>query len=478
MPNTSHSVSRRSCLGLMGAGAISSLPGAAARPSAGRPNVLIVLADQFPAYATGYAGDPNARTPYFDRLAREGVRFVNALSNCPVSTPYRAMLQTGRRPLSTGMIANDLRLPESERTIAEVFADAGYQTGYIGKWHLDGPDRAGFTPPGPRRQGYQFWAVNNCNHNYTDTFYYRDTPQPIPVKGYEPVVQTRLFLEFLSARDRRRPFFMQISWGPPHPPYRQIPEELRVFRPEQIRLRPNMVRPNREFLADFYSHIAALDAELGRILAALEQEGLLDQTVVLFTADHGDMLGCHDKWDKQIWYEESVNVPFLLRYPPRVPAGRSLDALLDGVDVMPTLLGLAGLRPPPAVEGRDLSGLFSGRGARERPASLLAAYMPFARQAFHYPEWRAVRTKTHTYVESRAGPLELYDNRRDPYQMDNLVGRREAAALQAELAGRLRRLLAEAGDRFEPREAYWKRYRLDIGEFGEVRYSNRRPGAG
>jgi arylsulfatase A-like enzyme len=116
-----------------------------------RPNVLLVLADQYPAYATGYNGDPFARTPNLDRMAREGARFSNAVSNCPVCTPYRAMLQTGRWPLATGIIANDLRLPEQERTIGEAFHDTGYQTAYIGKWHLDGPDRWGFTPPGARR---------------------------------------------------------------------------------------------------------------------------------------------------------------------------------------------------------------------------------------------------------------------------------------------------------------------------------------
>src|SRR5439155_24522423 len=137
------------------------------------------------------------------------------------------------------------------------FGDAGYQTGYIGKWHLDGPQRWAFTPPGPRRQGYEFWAVNNCSHSYLDTFYYRDSPERIPVKEYEPIVHTRLFQEFLRKRDRGRPFFMTLSWGPPHPPYAQIPEALRVFRPEEMKTRPNMEEPNRQSLADFYSHIAA-----------------------------------------------------------------------------------------------------------------------------------------------------------------------------------------------------------------------------
>lgn len=438
-----------------------------------RPNVLLVLADQYPAYATGYNGDPFARTPRLDRLAREGARVPNAVSNCPVCTPYRAMLQTGRWPLSTGMIANDVRLPEGERTIGEAFRDAGYQTAYIGKWHLDGPERWAFTPPGARRQGYDFWAVNNCNHNYTNTYYYRDTPERIPVTTYEPIVQTGLLREFMAGRNRKKPFFAMLSWGPPHPPYRQIPAELRIFRPGQVRPRPNMQGPNLEFLADFYSHIAALDTELGRVLELLERERTAEDTLVLFTADHGDMLSAHGKWDKQIWYEESVNVPFVLRYPRRVRAGQAPATTVNAVDIMPTLLGLAGVAPPASVQGRDLSAAFTGGRAAGARAALIAAYMPFAPQAFAYPEWRGVRTPTHTYVETRSGPLELFDNVRDPYQLSNLVNRPAQAGRQAELSAQLRALLAETRDRFEPREAYWKRYRLDIGDAGQVRYTTR-----
>jgi arylsulfatase A-like enzyme len=444
----------------------------AAPRSRPRPDVLIVLADQWPAYATGYAGDEFARTPNLNRLAREGAVFTNAISNCPVCTPYRAMLQTGRWPLSTGIIANDIRLPEKEYTLAEAFRDAGYETGYVGKWHLDGPERWAFTPPGERRQGYGFWAASNCHHNYTNAFHYRDRPERVRVQGYEPVAQTELCREFLAARDRRKPFFLMLSWGPPHPPYHLIPEELRVWRAEQMRPRPNMVNPNPQFLADFYSHVAALDREMGRLLEMLEREGAADDTILLFTADHGDMLGCHGKWDKQIWYEESIHVPMLLRYPRGVRAGLKVETLVDVVDIMPTLLGLAGARIPPSVEGADLSGALTGRGAPRKEVSLIAGYMPFARQAFSYPEWRGVRTRMHTYVESRQGPLELYDNHADPYQMKNLVNHAEA---QRKLAELLRELLAKRGDRFEPREAYWKRYGLDIGDFGQVRYRAEAP---
>jgi len=245
---------------------------------------------------------------------------------------------------------------------------------------------------------------------------------------------------------------------------------LRLYRPEQIKTRPNMQEPNLTFLADFYSHISALDTEMGRILTALDRQGLADDTIVLFTADHGDMLSSHGKWDKQIWYEESINVPFLLRYPRRAPAGRRQDTVVNVVDIMPTLLALAGLPIPKSVEGEDLSAVVTGGKPREDRMALIANYMPFARQAFPYPEWRGVRTPTHTYVESRQGPLEFFDNRRDPHQLNNLVNRPEHAAFQSRLATRLKSLLEAANDRFEPRQHYWKRYNLDIGDQGQVRY--------
>jgi len=214
---------------------------------------------------------------------------------------------------------------------------------------------------------------------------------------------------------------------------------------------------------------------MGRLLRMLEGEKIDRDTIVVFTSDHGDMLSSHGKWDKQIWYDEAVNVPLVIRYPERIRAGLRPDTIVNVVDIAPTLLSLAGIRVPATMEGRDLSGAFAGKPAGEDTA-LIAGYMPFARQAFQYPEWRGVRSRTHTYVETRKGPLELYDNRSDPFQLENLANRGSHTAIQARLAGELKRWLTRTGDRFEERQAYWRRYNLDIGENGEVRYTNRAQG--
>ena len=136
-----------------------------------RPNILFLFADQWRASATGYAGDPNVKTPNLDRLAASGLRFRNAVSVCPVCTPYRAALMTGRYPTSTGMFLNDLYLPDSELCMAEILQGAGYDTGYIGKWHLDGHGRSAYIPP-ERRQGWDYWKAAECDHNYNHSHYY------------------------------------------------------------------------------------------------------------------------------------------------------------------------------------------------------------------------------------------------------------------------------------------------------------------
>src|SRR3982750_1971139 len=150
-------------------------------PAPRRPSVLIVMPDQLRGQSIGCMGDPDASTPHLDRLAGRGVLFRNTFANTPVCCPARAILLTGRYAHRNGMVANDLRLRESETTLAEVLAASGYRTGFVGKWHLDGgPRLPGFVPPGPRRQGFEYWAANECDHRPFDTHYFRDDSSPIP----------------------------------------------------------------------------------------------------------------------------------------------------------------------------------------------------------------------------------------------------------------------------------------------------------
>jgi arylsulfatase A-like enzyme len=184
-----------------------------------RPSVLLILPDQMRGQALGCMGDPDVRTPNLDKMAAQGLLFRNTFANTPVCCPARAVILTGKYAHKNGMIANDLRLRESETTIAEILRVQEYRTGFIGKWHLDGGRRLpGFVPPGPRRQGFQFWAANECEHRHFRPSYFRDDDRPIVDSRFETEVWTDLAIEFLH-QVREKPFFLVVAMGPPHDPY-------------------------------------------------------------------------------------------------------------------------------------------------------------------------------------------------------------------------------------------------------------------
>jgi len=437
-----------------------------------RPNLLFVFADQWRAQNIGYL-DPEVHTPHLDRFAAEGARFDNAVSALPVCTPYRAMMLTGRYALSTRMLLNDVRLPESEISIAEVLKDAGYQTGYVGKWHLDGPWRWEWTPPGPRRQGFDFWAGIDCQHRYLDAFYYRDTPEKIRIEGYEPDHQTDVAIEFLRERQMDKPFCLFLSWAPPHDPYDQVPEEfLDLYDPASITLRQNCRdERHRKQIAQYYAHITALDTCFGRLMTTLDELGLRENTVVVFTSDHGDMLGSQGRAKKQLPWEESLMVPFLLRHPGVVKAGSRIESPLNAVDIMPTLLALLGVPSPSCVEGSDLSHLLLGGSGRAPDSAFIFNICPFwSRRLAAIPEWRGVRTAHHTYVRTLAGPWLLYDNTNDPYQLTNLVEDPSTRALRDRLDREIDQWLDKTGDPFRPRQYYHEKFGFEVDEYGNTPY--------
>ncbi len=429
-----------------------------------QPNLLFVLVDQMRAQEMGCAGHPTIQTPNLDAMAREGTLFENTVSCCPVCTPYRAGLLSGRYPLSTGLFMNDVRLPTELPSLAESLRDAGYQTGYIGKWHLDGPTRGGFTPPGPRRQGFDdFWAVANCHHDYMKAYMYRDDPEPIWLPGYEPDTQTDVAVEFLDSVTPDRPFCLLLSWGTPHNPYNLMPESYRVYDPERVQPRPNCAEPPRSDLAGYQAHITALDRNLGRLFAALESRGLDEDTLCVFTSDHGDMLGSHGQQRKQRPWDESVCVPLIVRHPGRIPTGVRNPTVTNTQDLMPTLLSLCGAPIPASVEGADLYSAWLGQRAMPSRSALIASYTPMG-EAWQFSAWRGVRTDRHSYICNREKPWMLFDNQRDPYQLINLIDRPDRRGTRKKLEKELDRWLERTGDTFESPEAYLTRFGYDVTE--------------
>ena len=430
------------------------------------PNVLFILADQWRGQALGHAGDANASTPTLDRLADESVTFSHAVSCVPVCCPYRASLMTGRYPTDTGVFLNDVNLAQDPNSLAARFEQAGYDTGYIGKWHLDGQGcRLAYTPP-ERRQGFRRWAAMECTHDYNHSLYYADDDgvDRLTWPGYDAIAQTREMQRWLGERDASVPFCYFLSWGPPHDPYDQAPAEFAAeFDPATIQLRPNVpgelsaeVRGN---LAGYYAHIAALDGCVGDLLATLDGLGIADDTIVAFTSDHGDMHGSQGQMAKEQPWDESILVPFMLRYPAALGrAPRPIPMGISSVDIMPTLLGLAG-QPLPgtsaALAGRDLSPVLRQQVAPNDEPALIMCVSPFGvwNRSLGGKEYRGVRTNRHTYVRDLAGPWLLYDNAVDPYQMTNLVGLPGYASVQGELEAQLQAKLAAVGDPF--REGAW-----------------------
>src|SRR5262249_9083956 len=272
----------------------------ASRKTARRPNILFIFPDQWRAESLGCLGNPDVRTPHLDRLAAEGILFRQTFANTPVCCPARASILTGKYPHKNGMLANDLRLRESETTLAELLRQAGYRTGFIGKWHLDGGKREpGYVPPGERRQGFDFWAANECSHAHFNNKYFRDGPAPILLGKFEAEGWTDLAMEFLRGQQDKddQPFFLMVAMGPPHDPYGAPAEYTRIYDPNKIRMRPNWVEGvrggGRQEIAAYYAAITAIDDQVGRLMQALQELSLADDTIVLFTSDHGDMLGSH-----------------------------------------------------------------------------------------------------------------------------------------------------------------------------------------
>jgi len=444
-----------------------------------RPNVLIVFGDQWRAHATGYGGDPNVRTPNLDRLAEESVNFTNAVAGCPVCSPYRASLITGRHPLTHGVFMNDVCLNNEAVSMAQAFAAADYDTAYIGKWHLDGHGRTSFIPR-ERRQGFDFWKALECTHKYNDSEYFGDENVRLKWNGYDAFAQTREAERYIREHDTSKPFLMVLSWGPPHAPYQTAPQQYRdLYEPDKLELRPNVPEEveaeARTDLAGYYAHITALDNCVGQLISTLDAGELAEDTIVLFTSDHGDMLGSHGHRKKQRPWDESIRVPFLLRYPGRLGRdAKTFDSPIDAPDVMPTLLGLCDVGIPETAEGLDYSGMMLGGEDPSDKAAVIACYQPFGqyrRDVHGGREYRGLRTPRYTYVRDLEGPWLLYDNDEDPYQLLNLVGNSEHAPLQVELDGILNRKLEERGDEFLPGPEYLERWGYVVDETGTVPYT-------
>ncbi len=420
--------------------------------------MIYVFADQLRHASCGYAGDPYARTPNMDKLAAEGCNFTQAVSSTPVCAPYRASLMTGKYQSSTGMVINELRLSPEHECFGHSLTKAGYQTAYIGKWHMWANEQGhhyviknGFTPPGAYRLGFDgYWAAYNFNQIYEHAPYFLDDPVPHIRTQYEPDGQTDMAVEYIKKVDHSTdPFALFVSWGPPHDPWGKdnvAPEFLELFRNVDLPLAPNYstvsdpyadnwqkLPPNfnqliHDWMRVYYAQVANLDWNLGRLLKAVDDAGIADNTIFVFTTDHGEMFGAHGRRAKLIFYEEAARVPFLMRWPKHIPAKTVSDALLGTPDIMPTILSMLNIPVPSAVEGKDMSSHALGKGGADHDAAHMQGMGATAAWT-DGTEWRALRDHEYTYaIYHRDGKELLFNNPKDPFQMVDLAGEPSSAA--------------------------------------------------
>ena len=424
-------------------------------PTDARPNVLWIFSDQHRAAAIGCAGDPNLRTPNMDRLAREGVRFANAYSNNPLCSPFRACLFTGQYCTTHGVISNHRPLLPDRPLLAKVMRAAGYHTSYMGKWHISGGCFGHHFVSPYFRPGWDDWlGWENANAHYDFEYAVGPSPRIHRVSQYMADWLTDRTIEWLRARPKGPPWFHVVSIEAPHPPNVAPDEYMDRWRDRPLTLRANVPadHPQRaDFerrLRAYYAQIENLDDNIGRMLAALEERCELDNTIVFYFSDHGDLIGSHGRMHKSRPEQESVNIPLIVRHPGRVPARGESSALMGGIDLMPSLLGLLGIDVPESVQGCDLSGVLRGR----REDGTDCVYIQY--EHCIYPErpervWRALRRGRWAYTRTLLdGPTQLFDLEADPHELSNLIGTPRHAAVQASLDERMRGVAASIGDAF------------------------------
>ena len=447
-----------------------------------RPNIVLLLADQLRYQSCGFAGDARAITPNIDAIAKAGINFKNYVVSTPVCSATRATLWTGKYASTTGVVVNELRLNPNHDCLGHVLTAAGYTTDYLGKWHLwaneaGGHQRPqnGFCPPGPYRLGFDdYWAAYNFHHGNYSAYYYRDAPKRIGIKGFGPTHFTDRAIERIKQHAKNdEQFAMVVSYSPPHDPWSKNnvpPEWYERFKGMQVdlpktwsdtpdRRMDRNADPRRwvshwkknipEYVRVYYAMTAALDEQIGRVLKALDDAKIADNTIVIFSSDHGEMFGAQGRVFKMIFYDESARVPMVMRWPGKIKPGTISDAAMSSADVMPTILGLAGIKSPPQAEGMNLAHLAQGKAGPEPDFAFLQGmgHTYLWKDGF---EWRAIRDKQFTYGVYRSDGEELlFDNLADPHQANDLSDDPKHAAKLAELRGKLKVKMAEVKDPFQ-----------------------------
>ena len=358
-----------------------------------KTNLIYVFADQWRYHAMGCVNQDQVQTPHMDQFAQESLQFDRAYSTFPLCTPHRGCLMTGKYPLSIGLWTNckigleeKLMLKPQETCIGNVLKDSGYQTAYIGKWHLDASEQNfcehpesgaehwdAYTPPGERRQGFDYWLSYGACDDHLNPHYWQDTPEQIRPGKWSAEYETDKALEYMdSHKDKDEPFALFVSYNPPHLPYELVPDRYyEKFKDMPVNWRPNVPAekrtPEMEVIArQYFAAVYGIDEQFGRITQYLKEHGMEENTLVVLSADHGEMLGSHGRMSKNVWYEESIHIPLLFRQKGRIHPG-TCDRMFASPDHMPTLLELLDLSVPDTCEGMSHKDAVLGEECADAP---------------------------------------------------------------------------------------------------------------
>jgi arylsulfatase A-like enzyme len=419
-----------------------------------QPNVIVFFTDQQRWDTTGVHGNPMDLTPNFDAMARRGTHVAKSFTCQPVCGPARSCLQTGQYATETGCYRNGIPLPADAKTLAHHFNDAGYKTGYIGKWHLAGEEPV----TEPNRGGYDYWLAANALEFTSDAYdfkVYDNDNEEVKLPGYRVDAQTDAAIRFID-ENKDNPFFLFVSYLEPHhqnhiddypPPdgYRErytggwIPPDLAALGGS-----------THQHLGGYYGMVKRLDEALGRYLDALKSLGLTENTILMYTSDHGCHFKTRNSEYKRTCHESALRLPTALQ-GPGFDGGGQLDDLVSLLDMPPTLLDAAGIEVPEVMQGRSIMPLVN-REETEWPEEVFA-------QISEAQVGRTVRTQRWKYAvdapdknggrdpgSDRYEEQYLYDLQADPYELTNLIGVESHRGVADVMKERLIRRMVEAGE--------------------------------
>lgn len=460
-----------------------------------KPNVIFVLTDQWRKQALGYRGEDPVLTPNIDKFESWAFSFDNALSCNPVSGPNRACIFTGKYTINNGVFANEVPLdPKEDSSLGKVFKAAGYRTGYIGKWHLNGELEA--ATEASRRQGFDFWVQSLAHNPFSQKYYIAESNKD--VKAYQrgvwaPTYETEVGINFIE-KNKKEPFFLVLSYNPPHTSGglgfedRYMPgtptkdgkrkygygfggpkefEDLyrnKNYAKDSIRKNiRTIVNSNDECfdaIPGYFGSITAIDNDFGNLMRYLEENNLLENTIIVFTSDHGESMGSQGLMTKDTWFEESVGVPFIIGWKGKTIHQRSKE-LFNSIDILPTLVGMSQLPIPESADGNDFSPLFFGKKFKAPEYAFINFNFGALKELNASRYWRAIYSKRYTYVlcglnkyrSFTKDGLVLYDRLKDPYQMKPIYRGMGYDKVIDKLHKELVRNFKKTGDPFI--ERYW-----------------------